>query len=346
MSSIPRSICAAISSEEPGDYAFLVDEAHNLVDRAREMFSADLDAGEIQHVRRALKEAVPRCARALSRLSAAMRKLCGPAAGASAEDPLTPALSPSEGERENGRQSRELAKRAGSAREAPEASDPATELNLFPAESRAGVPPAPTSHLGPLTSHDFPADLLPPLEDALKEAETWLARNQPAGFRDSLLELYFRLHSFQRTAQLYDERYVTITEPGRFARVRLFCLDPSYLLGQALARGKAAVFFSATLTPIDYYRALLGGKEEDPLLQLPSPFPPEHLAVLVQDRIRTHLKARAETLADVVEAIRALVQGRAGNYLVYFPSYEYLTAVQEQFHAVEPGIPILVNGPA
>ena len=30
-------------AEEPGDYAFLVDEAHNLVDRAREMFSADLE---------------------------------------------------------------------------------------------------------------------------------------------------------------------------------------------------------------------------------------------------------------------------------------------------------------
>ena len=30
-------------AEEAGDYAFLVDEAHNLVDRAREMFSADLD---------------------------------------------------------------------------------------------------------------------------------------------------------------------------------------------------------------------------------------------------------------------------------------------------------------
>ena len=54
-------------AEEPGDYAFLVDEAHNLVDRAREMFSADLDTREIQDVRRALKQAVPRCAKALSR---------------------------------------------------------------------------------------------------------------------------------------------------------------------------------------------------------------------------------------------------------------------------------------
>ena len=138
---------------------------------------------------------------------------------------------------------------------------------------------------------------------------------------------------------------MTITEPGRSVRVRLFCLDPSFLLRQALARGKAAVFFSATLTPIDYYRALLGGAAEDPVLQLPSPFPPEHLAVLVQDRIRTHFKARAASLHEVVEAIASLVEGRAGNYLAYFPSYQYLTAVQEQFHAQHPAVPILVQRP-
>ena len=197
----------------------------------------------------------------------------------------------------------------------------------------------------PHTTRDFPADLLAPLDDALKQAELWLARNQAADFRESLLELYFRLHSFRRTAELYDERYVTIIESDRSVRVRLFCLDPSFLLRQALARGKAAVFFSATLTPIDYYRALLGGDPEDPLLQLPSPFPPEHLAVLVQDRIRTHLKARAGSLPDVVQAIASLVEGRAGNYLVYLPSYQYLTAVQEQFHSLHPVIPILVQRP-
>ena len=46
-------------AEEAGDYAFLVDEAHNLVDRAREMFSADLDTREIQEVKRALKASRP-----------------------------------------------------------------------------------------------------------------------------------------------------------------------------------------------------------------------------------------------------------------------------------------------
>jgi DNA excision repair protein ERCC-2 len=78
--------------DEPGAYAFLVDEAHNLVDRAREMFSADLDTREIQEVRRALKQAVPRCARALSKLSSAMRKLANPeSASAEPEEPSDPA---------------------------------------------------------------------------------------------------------------------------------------------------------------------------------------------------------------------------------------------------------------
>jgi len=112
-----------------------------------------------------------------------------------------------------------------------------------------------------------------------------------------------------------------------------------------IALKRAAVFFSATLTPIDYYRALLGGEPGDPLLRLPSPFAPEHLRVLVQDRIRTQLKARAASLAAVVEAIGALVRGRAGNYLVYLPSYQYLTAVRERFQSLHPAIQVLGQRP-
>jgi hypothetical protein len=135
----------------------------------------------------------------------------------------------------------------------------------------------------------------------MEEAEGWLVKNQPAEFREALLALYFQIHSFRRTAELYDERFVTIIESTPDVKVRQFCLDPSLLLRKALARGKAAIFFSATLTPMDYYRTLLGGEPEDPVLQLSSPFPPEHLAVLIQDRIQTHFKGRVESLGDVVE---------------------------------------------
>jgi DNA excision repair protein ERCC-2 len=295
-------------AEDGGAYGFLVDEAHNLVDRAREMFSAELDGREILEVKRAINKAAPRCSKALTQLHTAMWKL-GNATG------------PHE--------------------ESFEASDTAVELNLFPAKSAAIRNEAE----GVSTSPEFPDSLIEPLETALGEAESWLVKNQPTEFREALLALYFRLHSFRRTAELYDERFVTIIESTPAMKVRQFCLDPSLLLRKALARGKAAIFFSATLAPMDYYRTLLGGALEDPARQLASPFPSENLAVLIQDRIQTHFKGRAESLGDVVEAIGTLVQGRRGNYLVYFPSYQYLNDTLQTFQVRHPSVPVLIQRP-
>ena len=295
-------------AEDGGAYGFLVDEAHNLVDRAREMFSADLDGREILDVKRAVKQASPRCSKALTQLHTAMRKLGN-------------ATKPHEN--------------------SFEASDPSSELNLFPVKTA----PIRSEENGVSTNPEFPDSLIEPLETALDEVENWLVKNQPAEFREALLALYFRLHSFRRTAELYDERFVTIIESGPAIKVRLFCLDPSLLLRKALARGKAAIFFSATLTPMDYYRTLLGGAPEDPVLQLASPFPSENLAVLIQDRIQTHFKGRADSLGDVVEAIGTLVRGRRGNYLVYFPSYQYLNDTLQEFQIRFPPISVLVQRP-
>jgi len=295
-------------AEDGGAYSFLVDEAHNLVDRAREMFSADLDGPEIYEVQRAIKKAVPRCSKALVQLRTAMRKL-------------------------------------GNATEASDnslaASNPAFELELFPAKTEA----IRDKGTGVSTDVEFPDSLIEPLERALEEAEIWLKKNQPADFREALLALYFRLHSFRRTAQDYDERFVTIVAKDPAIKVRLFCLNPSRLIRKALARGKAAIFFSATLTPVDYYRTLLGGEPEDPVLQLPSPFPPHNLGVLIQDRIQTHFKGRTESLGEVVEAIGTLVSGRRGNYLVYFPSYQYLNDTLQAFQLRFPSVPVQVQRP-
>lgn len=295
-------------AEDGGAYAFLVDEAHNLVDRAREMFSAELEGRELLEVKRAIKKAVPRCAKALTQLHAALRKLGG---GSDGED------------------------------ETIEASDPSAELNLFPAKS--STIEKQSDNVG--TSREFPESIIEPLETALDEAEKWLVKNQPAEFREALLALYFRLHSFRRTAEAYDERFVTILESDPDIKIRLFCLDPSLLLRKAQARGKATIFFSATLTPLDYYRTLLGGAPEDAALQLPSPFPPEHLAVLIHDRIQTYFKGRAESIRDVVAAIGALANGRRGNYLVYFPSYQYLNDVLRDFQVANTTVPVLVQRP-
>ena len=293
---------------ESGDYAFLVDEAHNLVDRAREMFSAELNGQEILEVRKAVRQSLPVLAKALIKLSSGMLLLANPS------EPV---------------------------HEPTEVSDPSVELNLFPAQPAA---PLPADKTGVKTLRELPESFLELVEGVLIESELWLVQNEPSEFREDLLALYFQLHSFRRTAELYDERYVTIVESAP-AKVRLFCLDPSHLLREAMTRGKATIFFSATLTPIDYYRTLLGGSPEDPVLQLSSPFSAENLAVLVQDRIQTTFKARTDSLANVVEAIGTAVQGRKGNYLVYFSSYQYLTSMLKEFQLGYPLLPVLVQRP-
>jgi len=297
-------------AEAGGAYAFLVDEAHNLVDRAREMFSAELTIQEILDVRRALQAPLPRCARALGKLITALRQLHGP----------------------------DL--------EGTETSSTLPEPDLFDREGRAAATLQRAELEAQQPTPDRFETLGAALDAALKETEAWLARNQPAPFRDQLLGLFFRLHSFRRTLELYDERYTTIVTPEPGLSVRLFCLDPAYLLRQALARGQAAVFFSATLTPPEYYRDLLGGESGDPELRLSSPFPPAHLAVLVQDRIRTQYKSRGDTLDEVAQAIEALTGARSGNYLVYLPSFQYLAAVHDRFHSRRPETRTLLQNPA
>lgn len=62
-----------------GKYIFLVDEAHNLVDRGREMYSADICKEEVLEVRGKIKEKYPGLAKALERVNKQlleMKKSC------------------------------------------------------------------------------------------------------------------------------------------------------------------------------------------------------------------------------------------------------------------------------
>jgi DNA excision repair protein ERCC-2 len=308
--------------QDPRDtVAFLVDEAHNLVERARAMFSADLTSQEIHSPRHQIRKTLPRCARALDRVHTALRKLT--------ESPGASAVAPPSAE---------------------------IQRDLFlsatvTSEILAGAIPAPeqprTTGRNPLvkTRLDPPLELLAPIEEALKELETWLAQNQPTAFRDDLLALYFRLHAFRRTLELFDACYATIIETGDAVRVQLFCVNPSVLLRQALDRGKSAIFFSATLTPSDYYTALLGGNAEDPQLRMASPFDATRLAVLVHNRVRTQLRDRQASLPEIVASIGALVEGRPGNYMAYFPSYQYLAMAMDQFPGLYPHVVIRAQRP-
>ena len=278
----PRVFLKRFFLDNTGNYAFLIDEAHNLVDRAREMFSADLYKSEVLAIKQAVNKAHPKLGKKLQAINRHLLKL--------------------------GKRCEKIG------------------------DEECWV------------DAELPRELIPLLEQFLGEAEKVLVRNLPYPYWDELLDFYFQVFGFLRIAELFDEHYTTYVEKSdKEVHLRLFCIDPCRNVREALKRGSSAVFFSATLTPLEYFREILGGDEEDLLLSLDSPFPHENLRLLLADHIATTYKKRQSTFGDVAETIAAAVGQKRGNYLIYFPSYRYMEEVIERFCSAHPDVETLVQ---
>ncbi|HZK24714.1 MAG TPA: ATP-dependent DNA helicase [Oscillospiraceae bacterium] len=252
-----------------GNYIFLVDEAHNLVDRAREMFSATLNKTAFLKLKKQIGKQEKELYRSLGKVNSVMvslRKLCE-------------------------QQEHFLLK-------------------------------------------ELPAKLTKQLTDFVLLCAAWLKDKQGQEIDEEFLQLYFDVLAYLKIAEFYDQCYVTmLRKNGSELQVKLFCLDPSHLLQERLAKGKAAILFSATLTPFSYFIKVLGGNEEAKKLSLSSPYPQDQLCLVLADRISTKYKNRAHSLAEIADLIYHTVSRKRGNYLVYFPSYKYLHDVYRIFAA-------------
>jgi DNA excision repair protein ERCC-2 len=266
--------------ERSGDYVFLVDEAHNLVDRARDMFSAQIEKRMLLEKRRPLKEELPKIHKSAGKINS---WLLG-------------------------------------------ASKKCIETGGFRAEK------------------EQPSDLYPLLENFLTLTDRWLALNIKTPYREGLTDLYFTVKDFMRISDQYDESYATMfVKTGKDFRLKLFCMDPSTHLERVLKRCKAAVFFSATMTPAHYFMKILGCDESARSLMIYSPFPGENLCLLLANRISTFYKQRGKTKTDVTQMISAVVKQKQGNYLIFFPSYEYMNMVHDLFNEKNPETETIVQ---
>lgn len=259
-----------------GDFLFLVDEAHNLVERSREMYSATLRKGDFFAFKKLLPKQYTRLHKSLAAVNTAfigLRKDC------EAEGVYT------------------------------------------------------------LSRRELPSDLEKPVERFVAAAEAFLEEHRGSEWENELLQLYFDALFYQRIAEGYGENYETLVHRYRSeVSVKLFCLDPSGFLDKSLSLGRAAVLFSATLQPLPYYRATLGGGEDAKLLNLQSPFPPENLGLYVASGISTKYADRDASLGPVAALLAQMVQARKGNYIAYFPSYAYLRSVLEEFWLQSPDV--------
>ncbi|MCL2513946.1 MAG: ATP-dependent DNA helicase [Oscillospiraceae bacterium] len=159
-----------------------------------------------------------------------------------------------------------------------------------------------------------------------------------------ILDLYFEVQMFLTVSKLYDGHFTTITEIyGGEVSVTLFCLDPSEIIAGGLSKARSSVLFSATLTPLPYYREILGGTGEDSILSLPSPFDPARLLTAAHYGISTKYKGRENSYAPIAQTIYTAISQKKGNYFAFFPSYDYMNRVYELFAADYPGVKTLLQ---
>ncbi len=113
---------------------------------------------------------------------------------------------------------------------------------------------------------------------------------------------------------------LTWTPPGR---LQITCVDASSHLAERFKPLAGAVLFSGTLKPFDYY-ARLSGLAKPRCEEIPSPFPSEHRCLLVVPQVSTLYRRRDQETPRIAQFLSKVLPLRHGNYLVFFPSFEFL----------------------
>lgn len=163
--------------------------------------------------------------------------------------------------------------------------------------------------------------------------QDWLAKQEPTPFTSQILDFYFTLLRYVKISAFYDESYrviVTIND-DQSVSVKELCLDPSPYLDMSLKMGRGVVFFSATLSPMAYFKETLGCETTGLSLQLTSPFLEQRQNILITQYVNTTYKQRDNSVQSIVTSIFEMVNAKKGNYLIFCPSYKYMTQIENAF---------------
>ena len=249
-----------------GGYLFLIDEAHNLVERGRQMYSAELCKEDFLAVKKLVKGEAPRFAKRLeacNKILLAMKKEC-----------------------EN--------------------------YKVLDNISHFGIQ----------------------LMNVLSETDRYLEECVDKEVRETVLDFYFQVRSFLNIYDELDENYVVYTEyqeNGRFV-LKLFCVNPAANLQKCLDKGNSAVFFSATLLPIQYYKRLLSTEKDNYAVYIDSSFDTKKRLLMNGVDVSTRYAMRSrEMYQRYATYIFRVVKAKMGNYLIFFPSYRFMEDVYQEF---------------
>lgn len=250
-----------------GEYIFLVDEAHNLVDRARNMYSAQIYKEDVLSVKKLVAGYSKKLAGILERCNRYMLEM----------------------------------KRKCDGEYMIEENDNLLSISLKCLET---------------------------------EITHFMENNRDFPYMTELLEFFFNVCHFNAMYEKTDENYVKYCEhTERGFMYRLFCVNPGNNIRECVDSGRNAVFFSATLLPVNYYKELLTGDINEPAIYVNSPFDVnKRLLVIGNDVTSRYTRRNTDEFTKVKEYILRITGSRKGNYLVFFPSYKYMESVYELFY--------------
>ena len=321
-----------------GEYLFLIDEAHNLLERGREMYSAVLVKEDFLALRLELKKTIVSDTSGNARKSEVSGQMTLDMTGESADasiliDQTSTVFYPAENTinalsevRHKGRRGgRSILVREGYADKMVYHLEKCNQEMLAMKRECEGccLVEDTDSFVQPLMR------LRAVMDDYLAEQE-----DGQLPVRDLLLDFYFEIGHFLEMYELMDENYVKYTQLGddNSFRLKLFCVNPAANLRQCMGRGRSSILFSATFLPIQYYKKLLGGTPEDYEVYAKSVFDAEKRALFIADDVTSKYSRRSDgEYANIAAYIEEIVKNRHGNYMVFCPSYAFLYRIYEQY---------------
>ena len=283
-----RRYFVELGEGKSANYVFLTDEAHNLADRARDMYSSELSFSRLNEYRLQIPENEKKLISAFEnmlRVFKTMKKLCAD----------------------------ELSK-----------DEKGEDIGFYFSSS-------------PINQFTEALDRFFNVVDVYSKSHP----DSPT--TDLLYDLLAELKNFRGLLDYYDEHfrsYVLIM--GGDVTVKVYCIDPSGVLGECMNRSVSSVLFSATLTPADYFVDVLGGGRNAYTMSLPSPFPRENLCICSLPISIRH-SDRDKNVLKVARAIAASILSKKGNYMVYFPSYGYMEKVANCFAKQFPNVTLNIQ---
>lgn len=153
---------------------------------------------------------------------------------------------------------------------------------------------------------------------------------------EPFVTLYFAFVRFLNAAAAADSSFtVLVKRSAGDASLKILCSDASRFLGAVINRAHATIALSATLSPEEFYRELLGfDPERASTLSVPGPFPRENRRIVIDTSVATTWRQREQNYPRIAERLADFVREVPGNCMALFPSYGFLERVAQ----ILPGV--------